>query len=95
MKKISKVAMKFFSELRPNAKILVDYDTSEDVLYVNYLNSSPQKADFGRRFGDYIIRLKKGVVVGVTILNAKEHLNQDFKDLPRIASTRSDIVVCA
>ena len=37
-------------------------------------NSPIQKADFGRRFGDYIVRVKDGFVVGVTILDATSHL---------------------
>jgi hypothetical protein len=29
------------------SKILVDYAKLEDILYLNYLNSDPQEADFG------------------------------------------------
>lgn len=85
MREIEKVAIKIFSLLKPKSKILTDYDKSEDVLYINFVNSEPQKADFGRRFGDYIIRMKNdGTVVGVTILNAMEHFQKRFVDKPPI-----------
>ena len=68
--------------MKPKSKILVDYDRHNDVLYINFLNSDPQKADFGTRLGDYIIRMKENKVVGVTILNAREHFQRHFEDNP-------------
>jgi uncharacterized protein YuzE len=84
MKEIEKLAIKVFSVIKPNSDILTDYDGKEDVLYINYLNSGLQMADFGRRFGDYIIRLKNGLIIGVTILNASEHYRKRFEDKPSI-----------
>ena len=88
MRNIKKLAAEVFSGILPASKILIDYDQPEDVLYINYLNSSPQEADFGRRFGDYIIRVKNGQIVGVTILNAKVHFQRRFEDIPTILSVR-------
>jgi len=84
MREIEKAAQRVFSALfsRPEAQTLVDYDKSEDVLYVNFLCSEPEAADFGRRFGDYIIRIKGRRVVGVTVINAIEHFDKHFEDIP-------------
>lgn len=84
MREIERVATTVFGRIKPASDILIDYDEKEDVLYVNFLNSDPQKADFGRRFGDYIIRIKDGLVIGVTIISAKSHFRKGFDDMPPI-----------
>lgn len=84
MRKIEKVAATIFHNLKPDCDILVDYDEKEDVLYVNFLNSNPQKADFARRFGDYILRIKDGLVIGITILSAQRHFRSEFDDIPEM-----------
>lgn len=84
MKEIEKVAVEVFSQKKTAQKILAKYDMPDDVLYVNFLNSNAQKADFGTRLGDYIFRLKRNVIVGVTILNAMEHFRRRFEDMPSI-----------
>ena len=76
--------MQIFTCVRPKTEILANYDRSEDVLYVNFLSSAPQKADFGTKLGDYIVRLKKNEIVGVTVLNALEHFQKRFSDIPEI-----------
>ena len=80
------LATNVFRSVKPNSKVIVDYDDVEDVLYVNYQNSPVQAADFGRRFGDYIVRVKNGFVIGVTILDAKLHFEKKFADKPLILS---------
>jgi uncharacterized protein YuzE len=83
MKEIEEAAIKAFSPLKPDKKVIADYDEPEDVLYVNFVNSPPEEAAFGRMFGDYIIRCKKdGLVVGITILHAMEHCEKKFEDKP-------------
>jgi len=84
MTAIVEVATDIFHTIKPDSKIIIDYDKKEDVLYINYHNSPLQKADFGRRFGDYIVRIKDGVVIGVTILNASLHFKRNFSDKPSI-----------
>lgn len=84
MTKIIEVATSKFSSIKPDSKITVDYDKVEDVLYINYRNSPIQKADFARRFGDYIVRIKDGRVIGVTILEASKHCKKNFEDKPTI-----------
>jgi uncharacterized protein YuzE len=92
MREIEELAIQIFSVIRPKSSLLTDYDEREDVLYINYCNSGPQMADFGRRFGDYIVRLKDGFVVGVTILNASEHYKKKFEDKPSILIKPTTIV---
>lgn len=84
MREIEKVAVEVFSCVSHDSEVLADYDRSEDVIYVNFLNSSPQKADFGTKLGDYIVRFKKNKIVGVTILNAMEHSRKRFNDMPDV-----------
>ena len=88
---IEKTARATFSSRYPEDKILAKYDRDADVLYVNFLTSEPQKADFGRRFGDYIVRIKKGLVIGVTIINAMLHYDTRFNDCPPILWHKSII----
>jgi len=84
MRTIEKAAIEAFSGLNPDKKIIADYDKSEDVLYLNFVNSPPETADFGRCFGDYILRFKNnGLIVGITIVNAKEHYEKHFEDKPQ------------
>ena len=94
MKEMEKVAIEVFSHIKPKSEILVDYDTLADVLYINFLNSDPQKADFGTRLGDYIVRMKENMVVGITVINAKEHFQRRFEDNP-ILPGRPQAVVSA
>ena len=84
MTKIEEVATNVFKNMKPNKNIIVDYDKEEDVLYINFPNSPIQVADFARRFGDYIVRIKSGVVIGVTIINAEQHSKKNFADKPSI-----------
>jgi uncharacterized protein YuzE len=84
MRKIEEVATTVFKTVKPNKNIVVDYDKEEDVLYINFPKSPIQVADFARRFGDYIVRIKDGTVIGVTIINAKQHLRKSFADKPSI-----------
>lgn len=84
LREIEKIAAIVFQKIKPTSKILIDYDEREDVLYINFLNSDAQKADFGRRFGDYVIRIKDGLVVGVTIISAMRHYQKGFEDMPPI-----------
>lgn len=93
MREIEKVAATVFHSMKPNSEILVDYDEKEDVLYINFLNSKPQKADFGRRFGDYVIRIKDGLVIGVTIISAMRHFKNGFDDAPTILSKPRTLVL--
>ena len=88
MREIEKVAREVLACGKPVSKILVDYDKSEDVLYLNYLSSNPQEADFGTKIGDYILRFKKNFIVGVTILNAIEHFKKQFSDVPEILTIK-------
>lgn len=78
------MAMTVFHSIKPDSHITVDYDEVEDVLYVNFHDSPIQEADFGRRFGDYIVRIKQGFVIGVTVLNAQYHSDKQFEDKPSI-----------
>lgn len=88
MREIEKVAIAILGCGRPASKIMVDYDKLQDVLYINYLNSDPEEADFGTKVGDYILRFKKNFIVGVTILNAEEHLKKRFSDVPDILTVK-------
>lgn len=81
---LENLAIEVFSSRIPKDKILADYDSDADVLYVNFLESSPQEADFGRKFGDYIIRFKNKIVIGITIINAIYHSDIRFIDVPSI-----------
>lgn len=81
---MTKVATDVFQRVKPESHVIVDYDKVEDVLYVNFTNSPVQEADFGRRFGDYIVRIRQGLVIGVTILNAQYHYKRNFSDKPSI-----------
>jgi len=81
---IAKVATDVFQTIKPESHVIVDYDNVEDVLYVNFTNSPVQEADFGRRFGDYIVRIRQGLVIGVTVLNAQHHYKMNFSDKPSI-----------
>jgi uncharacterized protein YuzE len=92
MSKIIEVATTAFRSIKPECKIVIDYDKAEDVLYINYKNSPIQKADFGRRFGDYVIRIKDGHVIGVTILEASKHCGKNFDDKPTILKEPMTIV---
>lgn len=83
-KEIEDAARNVFSFRAPEDKILAKYDRDADVLYINFLESDPQKADFGRRFGDYIVRFKNKVVIGFTIINALYHFDVSFLDGPPI-----------
>jgi uncharacterized protein YuzE len=84
MNEIIEVATTVFQSIKPDSKVKINYDDEEDVLYINFPNSPAQKADFGRRFGDYIVRVKHGFIIGVTILDAKKHLKKNFSDKPPI-----------
>lgn len=93
MREIEKVAVTVFHSIKPKSDIFVDYDDVEDVLYVNFLNSDRQKADFGRRFGDYIIRIKNGFVIGVTIISAMRHFKKGFEDMPHILRKPTTLIL--
>jgi uncharacterized protein YuzE len=93
MRKLEKVAIEVFKVIKPNFKILTSYDSVQDVLYLNFVKSPPQEADFARRFGDYIIRIKDGRIIGITILNAKEHSQKRFEDSPSIIKKPSTIEI--
>jgi uncharacterized protein YuzE len=82
MSNIIELATTVFHAIKPDAKIIINYDEEEDVLYINYTKSPILKADFGRRFNDYIIRIKNNSVIGVTILNAISHSKIRFNDKP-------------
>jgi uncharacterized protein YuzE len=84
MNNIAKVATDVFQAVKPESHVIVDYDKVEDVLYVNFTDSPVQEADFGRRFGDYIVRIRQGLVIGVTVLNAHTHYQIKFSDKPSI-----------
>ncbi len=84
MSEIIDVATNVFHAIKPDSEITIDYDEEADVLYINYHNSPLQKADFGRRFGDYIVRIRQTLVIGVTIINASLHLKKSFSDKPSI-----------
>jgi uncharacterized protein YuzE len=84
MSLLEKVATAVFQAIKPDSHVVIDYDQEEDVLYINYTNSPLQPADFGRRFGDYIIRIRESLVIGVTILNAHIHFANRFSDKPSI-----------
>jgi len=84
MSNIVEVATSIFHAIKPDSEIVVDYDRKVDVLYINFHSSPLQKADFGRRFGDYIVRIKQGLVIGVTVINASFHLKRSFSDKPSI-----------
>jgi uncharacterized protein YuzE len=84
MKEIERKAVEFLADGRKKEKILANYDKVEDVLYINFLKSPPQEADYGHRVRDYIVRMKGREVVGVTILNAREHSLKNFSDIPEI-----------
>jgi hypothetical protein len=88
MREIEKLAITVLGCGRSASKVMVNYDRLEDVLYLNYLNSDPQKADFGTKVGDYILRFKRNVIVGVTVLNAKEHFRKQFSDVPDILTVK-------
>jgi uncharacterized protein YuzE len=90
---IKELAIQTFSICRPESKLIADYDKSGDVLYLNFLNSEPQEADYGRRFGDYILRIKGQAIVGVTILNAKEHFDKNFEDKPFFLAKQITLIV--
>jgi len=90
---IKEVATEVFHIIKPDSSIIVDYDKEEDVLYVNFPNSPIQKADFGRRFGDYIIRIRHGLVIGVTILNASSHSKTRFADKPSILTEPTTVKI--
>ncbi len=81
---IEKRAREAFSRAHPLDKILTRYDKDCDVLYVSFLKSEPEAADFGRCIGDYIIRVKDSRVIGVTVLDALSHLANNFADSPKI-----------
>lgn len=52
-------------------KIWIDYDDKADVLYVSF--KKPSHADDSELLdNDVIIRYEKGMIVGITILNAKK-----------------------
>lgn len=84
MREIEKKAVELLADGRPREKIIANYDKVEDVLYINFLKSPPQEADYGHRVRDYIVRMKDREVVGVTVLNAQKHFLTDFKDIPEI-----------
>ena len=84
MREIEKEAVEVFSCVSHGSEVMASYDRREDVLYINFLNTAPQEADFGTKLGDYIVRLKRNKIVGVTILNATEHFQRRFNDMPDI-----------
>lgn len=78
---IKKKASQKFLPFMPNGRRLrLIYDRDVDVLYINFTHSKPDKADYGRKQGDYILRYKNDALVGVTILNTVEHLKDCFED---------------
>jgi uncharacterized protein YuzE len=55
----------------PQKKIWVDYDQLADVLYVNFKKPS-HADDSDMTDDDVIVRYEKGLVVGMTFLNARK-----------------------
>ncbi|KYK36189.1 MAG: DUF2283 domain-containing protein [Theionarchaea archaeon] len=59
----------------PSPHIWIDYDSEADVLYINF--EKPAHADESIMSDeDIIYRYEGGTLVGITILNAKERLQQ-------------------
>jgi len=75
-----KAKAKFMPCALPGRRLSLLYDRDVDVLYINFTHSKPQKADFGKRNGDYILRFKENELIGVTVLNAQEHSLHAFDD---------------
>jgi uncharacterized protein YuzE len=92
MNDIVKVATTIFHTIKPDSDIVVKYDRIEDVLHIDYTDSPVQKAGFGGRFGDYIVRVKQGRVIGVTILNAQRHFERNFSDKPPILTRETSLI---
>jgi uncharacterized protein YuzE len=78
---IKKKAKAKFVRCTPSGRrIRLIYDRGVDVLYINFTHSKPEKADYGKRRGDYILRFKENELVGVTVLNAEKHSQLAFSD---------------
>lgn len=75
-----KAKKRFTSCISSGRQLRLIYDRDVDVLYINFTHSKPQKADFGKRNGDYILRFKENELIGVTVLNAQEHSLHAFDD---------------
>lgn len=75
-----KARAKFMPCALPGRRLSLLYDRDVDVLYINFTHSKPEKADFGKRDGDYILRFKQGEWIGVTVLNAQNHSLHGFDD---------------
>ena len=75
-----KAKAKFTRYAAPRRRLSLNYDRPVDVLYVNFTRSKPQRADLGRRKGDYILRFKADELVGITVLNAGWHSITGFGD---------------
>ena len=73
----------FLFPLLQSRKISVDYDEQEDVMYINYLGTI-KEADDATQIGDYIIRFAQNKVVGITVINALEHIKAKFADMPSL-----------
>ena len=68
---------------RKKAQFTMNYDGAEDVLYINF-SGKPKEADDATQIGDYIIRCRNNEVIGITILNAREHSRMELIDAPEM-----------
>lgn len=78
----------FLFPLEQTRNISVDYDEEADVLYISYVKKRTEATD-ATQIGDYIIRFVNQKVIGITIINALEHINESFKDMPNILQEKS------
>lgn len=58
--------------LTQNVKL--DYDDEGDVLYISF--GDPQPADDSDVTDEGVVRMRKGKIVGLTILNARDRVHE-------------------
>ncbi len=62
----------------------VDYDPEADVLYVSF--ERPVPADDAEVVDeDIIVRYARGKIVGVTVLNARHHIQENHLNVPYLS----------
>ena len=79
--KNEKKLIDMLSNFKQETRLTIDYDAEEDILYIHTCGK-PIEADDATQIGDYIIRLKNQVVIGITLLNARANSRIQLVGVP-------------